>query len=108
MPRALVQALQQNAVDVTSAQAQGMRRAADAAQLEFATSLGRILMTANVGDYSRLHVEFLTSGRHHAGIIAIHQQWYGGGEQLRRLLRLMHSRSEAEMVDALEFLSNWG
>jgi len=86
MVRSLIQALRQRGVDITTVQEQGLRGAADAAQLDVATRLGRVVITTNVRDCTRLHAVYMTAGRHHTGIVAIHQQRYTVGERLRRLL----------------------
>lgn len=66
---ALVQALRVRGVDVIAAWDVGMRQREDEESLVFATSQGRALYGFNVGDYYRLHTEFLGQGRSHAGII---------------------------------------
>jgi hypothetical protein len=43
----------------------------------------------------------------HAGIILMRQQHYSVGEQMRRLLRLMASKSAEDMENWVEFLSAW-
>jgi hypothetical protein len=52
-----------------------------------------------------MHTEYLATGRHHAGIIISAQ--LPVGVILRRLLRLLNARSDAEMRDWLEYLGNW-
>jgi predicted nuclease of predicted toxin-antitoxin system len=108
LKRALIRGLRLHSVELTTAQEQGMRSATDAEQLAFAARAGRALVTSNVAHFARLHVEYLSTGRHHAGIIVIRQQRMRLGEQLRRLLLLVHTKSAAEMIDALEYLSQWG
>ena len=55
----------------------------------------------------RLHGEYLSAGRTHAGIIFGDQQRYGVGEQMRRLLRVIALRSAEELRGGYEFLSGW-
>ncbi len=107
MDRALVAGLRQRGIDVVTVQDQGMRHRKDAEQLAFATAAGRVLYSANVGDFARLHGQILAREEHHSGIILLPEQRYSVGEQLRRMLILLHARSAGEMVDKLEFLSNW-
>lgn len=106
MSRALVQALQARGVDVQSALDVGLIRIPDLQHLEHAATEGRVLYSANVGDFHRLHTEFLEAGRSHAGIILIRQS-YSIGEQTRRVLRLLASRTAEDMNNHLEFLSHW-
>jgi hypothetical protein len=49
----------------------------------------------------------MTRGKHHAGIILVHQKRFSIGEQLRRLLRLMAAKSAEDVGDRIEFLSWW-
>ena len=50
----------------------------------------------------------MTDGMHHAGIILAQQQRYNIGEQMRRLLKLVGTKSAEKMRDHIEFLSAWG
>ncbi len=108
MDRALVRALRARGVDITTALEQGMIERADAEHLDYATAHGRVLYTLNVADFSRLHMDYLAQGRVHAGIVLAHQQRYSVGEQMRRLLKLVATRSAEEMTNHAEFLSAWG
>jgi hypothetical protein len=69
---------------------------------------GRVLCTFNVGDFYRLHSAYLAQGKPHAGIILMRQQYYSIGEQMRRILKLVASKSADEMRNWVEFLSAWG
>jgi hypothetical protein len=55
----------------------------------------------------KLHAEVLRAGEHHPGIIIGDQQTLSIGQELRRLLRINETFASAEMIDRLEFLSNW-
>src|SRR5438105_1868919 len=107
MAHALVTGLRARGIDVLTVGEKARRRLDDDEQLEFATSKGRVLYTFNASDFYRLHTEWLTEGKAHAGIVFAPQQRYGIGEQIRRLLRLMRVRSAEDMVGNLEFLSHW-
>ena len=104
----LIQALKLRGVSVVNAWSVGMRQREDEEHLVYATTQGHSLYGFNVRDYFRLHTEFLMQGRSHAGIILAKQQHYSAGEQMRRLLKLIATRSAEEMKDRIEFLSNWG
>jgi hypothetical protein len=95
-------------VGVIGAWAAGMRERNDEEHLLFATAQNRTLYSFNVGDYGRLQKEFLPQGRSHAGMILAKQQHCSGGDQMRRLLKLIATRSAEEMTDKIEFLSDWG
>ena len=104
---ALIQALRVRGVDVLAAWDAGMRQQDDEAHLSLATAQGRVLYGFNVGDYFRLHTAFLAQDRTHAGIVLARQQHYSVGEQMRRLLRLVATKSVEEMRNQIEFLSDW-
>lgn len=107
MSHSLVRALRARGVDVVTALEVGMIGRDDADHLQFATSQNRVLCSFNVGDFYRLHQEWLEAGRGHAGIILVSQQRYTIGELLRRLLKLATSQSADAMQDRAEFLSAW-
>ena len=108
MDRDLVRALRARDVDVITALDVGMIGRADADHLDYAIEQGRVLCSFNVGDFYRLHTDYVTQGKPHAGIILMRQQYYSVGEQMRRLLKLMASKSADEMKNWVEFLSAWG
>lgn len=107
MQRSLVRALRARGVDVITALDAQMIERSDADHLAYATQAGRVLCSANVGDFYRLHGELLAQGQSHAGIILIPQK-YSVGEQMRRLLRLIAVRSAEDMRNRVEFLGAWG
>ena len=76
----------------------------DEEQLVFASTEGRVLYSLNVEHFSRLHREFLSAGREHAGIVVIPRQRYSIGERLRRLLSLVETVTAEEMKNRLEYL----
>lgn len=80
----------------------------DEEQLAWAGAQGRALYSFNVGDFYRLHTLWLSQGRSHAGLILARQQRYSVGEQMRRLLKLIATRTAEEMKARVEFLSAWG
>jgi hypothetical protein len=107
MSRPLVNGLRARGIDVITVAEEKRRGLNDELQLEFATRQGRVLCTSNIGDFYRLHTEYLRQGKAHAGIIFIPQQRYGVGEQIRRLLKLISTKSAETMQSQVEFLSAW-
>lgn len=101
----LVRALRARQVDLLTAQEAGQMGATDPVQLAYAAEQQRVLFTFNRGDFVKLHITYLESNRQHAGIIVSDQ--LAVGVLLRRLLRLLDTRSAVEMQNWLEFLSNW-
>ncbi len=108
MRHALVEALRKRGVDVATALEVGTTEQTDEQQLEYAATRGRSIYSFNVGDFCRIHSEWLTQCKSHAGIILAHQRQFSVGGQMRRLLRLIGTMSAEEMQDRLEFLSDWG
>jgi hypothetical protein len=107
MGQALVRALRARGVDALTALDAGMVERDDEDHLAYATAEGRTLCTFNVADFYRLHSELVARGEEHAGIILMSQQRYSVGEQMRRLLRLMSSRTADSMRNQVEFLNAW-
>ena len=105
---ALVEALRKRGIDVLIPLDVEMTQKTDDEQLVFAAKDERVRYTFNMGDFSRLHSEWISAGKQHAGIILARQQRYSVGEQMRRLLKLIGARSVDEMRNRLEFLSDWG
>jgi len=103
----LVSALRMRGVDVITAREAGMIEQKDEVHLEYATRQGRVLLSFNVGDFYRLHTGFLREGKSHTGIILARQQRYSVGEQMRRLLKLIATKSAEEMSNQVEYLSAW-
>lgn len=104
---ALVAALRKRDVDIQTSLEAGTTGQQDDRQLEYAAAHGRAIYSFNVGDFCRIHSEWLADGRSHAGIVLARQQRYSIGEQMRRLLRLLARVSAEEMQNRLEFLSDW-
>jgi hypothetical protein len=104
----LVSALHLRGVDVTTVLDERKQGQTDEQQLRFAAEQGRAIYTFNQMDYMALHSGFLEQGLSHAGIIIAPQSRYSVGEQMRRLVHLVDTRSAEEMTDRVEFLSAWG
>jgi hypothetical protein len=104
---ALLNALRQRGLDVSSSRELALLQCSDEEQLTWAFEQRRAIYTYNASDFCRLHSEFIRRGRHQAGIIIGDQQVLSIGEVTRRLLRISEARAAADMGDNLEFLSNW-
>jgi hypothetical protein len=101
----LVWTLRVRGVDVETALDAGLINTPDAKHLEYASLNGRTLYSFNVGHYMALHTNYLSAGQNHAGLILSQQQRYSVGEQMRRLVRLVHMRSAESMRNRVEFLA---
>lgn len=108
MAHRLAQELGMRGIDVTTALTQSMIEREDKEHLEYAVSQGRTLYSFNVGDYYKLHSEWMREGVNHTGIILAQQQRFSIGEQLRRILRIIATIQAEDMQNRIEFLSSWG
>lgn len=76
--------------------------------LAYATVLGRVLYSFNRSDLLPPPHATATAGTLAYRNILARQQHYSVGEQMRRLLRLIYTRSAEEMNNQVEFLNRWG
>lgn len=104
---ALIRALRDRGVDLTTTGEAGLTEVDDETQLQWATRKGRVLLTFNAADFCRLHATWMASGRHHSGIVIAEQQQLPVGEMMRRILRLRADLDSTIMFDRLEFLNRW-
>ncbi len=100
----LVKGLRARGIDVATVLEEGMTGCDDETQLEYASDQKRTLYTFNVGDFCRLHKEYLSQGISHAGIIVVYRRRYSVGEQIRHLSEFIQSKSAEEMNNNLVFL----
>jgi predicted nuclease of predicted toxin-antitoxin system len=108
MSGGLVQALRLRGIDVISVRDTQLQGRTDEYQLEYATSVGRVLYSFNVRDFMALHTRFLQEGRSHSGIILAKQEHrFSVGEQMRLILRIMTDLSAEQMQNQVVFLSTW-
>lgn len=77
----------------------------DLQQLEYAASQKAVLSTHNISDFAKIHYDYIASGNHHYGIILAKQS--SVGTITKSVLGLASNLSEKEMMDRLEYLSNW-
>ena len=102
--RSLIRALREHGIDATAAFEADMVGRSDKDQLDHAIKEERAIYTLNVGDFARLHQEYLTAGRKHCGIIVIPSQRYDVGGKIRRLVELVKTKSAQEIRNRIEFL----
>jgi len=68
----------------------------DEPHVEWAAQEHRVLVTFNVGHFAQLHYQWMASSRQRSI-----------GEVMRRLLHLARTLAADDMLDRLEYLSNW-
>ncbi|NER93715.1 MAG: hypothetical protein F6J86_07715 [Symploca sp. SIO1B1] len=66
--------LRSRGLDVTTVPEQANLGKTDSEQLEFATSVGRCILTHNRVDFEQLHLQYLEENRQHSGIIVVPQK----------------------------------
>lgn len=74
MKQALVKALRSAAIDAITPSDVNRTGYTDEEQLGWATGEGRVIYTANIGDFCRIHSILMAQGGSHAGIIMVQQQ----------------------------------
>jgi hypothetical protein len=104
MHSGLIAGLRARGIDVLTVVEAGLIGQDDEEQLTFAAQSNRALYSFNVGDFCRLHGEWLKAGGSHAGIIVVPRQRFSVGEQLRRLLQWIDATPAEQMANQLVFL----
>lgn len=67
----------------------------DCQQLEYAIAEERAIFTFNVGDFNRLHKEYIESGKKHSGILLSKQ--IPISETIKRLVKFLYAHSSEEI-----------
>ena len=101
---AVIGGLRARGVDLLTTAEAERPGSSDSDQLAFAVQYARTIYTFNVGDFARLHREYLEQGRKHCGIIVIPDQRCSIGEKIRRVARLLASRNAGDMINRIEYL----
>jgi hypothetical protein len=105
--KAFVRALRNADLDVITVADAGRLGLPDEDQLIWATQHDRVIYSFNMGDFCRLHRNFMLKAKNHSGIVLVPQQQYSIGQQLRGLLKLAANQSAEEMINQLVFLSTY-
>lgn len=66
--------LRTRGLDITTVSEQATLGKTDREQLEFATSVGRCILTHNRVDFERLHLQYIEENKEHFGIIIVPQK----------------------------------
>ena len=100
-------ALRLRNVDVLSTGEAQMLSRSDEEQLRWALENQRVIYSFNIRDFYRMHTNWIEDRQTHSGIILGFQS-YSIGEQMRRILRIIATKSAEDMKNQVEFLSAWG
>ncbi len=103
----LLTALRLRNVDVLSAGEAQMLSRSDEEQLKWTLENQRVVYSFNIRDFYRIYTNWVKERQDHSGIILGFQN-YSIGEQMRRILRIIATKSAEEMKNQVEFLSAWG
>jgi hypothetical protein len=104
--RPVVAGLVARDISAITADQAGNRGKADAEHLEFAARIGLVLVTADRGDFTALHWDWVAAGRDHAGIVLVRQRT-SIGRQIDALVRLHTVQTAEDARGRLLFLADW-
>lgn len=104
---ALVKALRNADLNVITVVDADMLGRSDEEQLNWSTQQKRVIYSFNIGDFCKLHRDYMVEGKTHAGIILAPQQQYSIGRQLTALLRIVAANSSEDMTNQLIFLNSY-
>ena len=103
VPVAIAAGLRRRGVDAWSARDAGNLGWSDEQQLEYAGRERAVVFTSDP-DFLALAAEWSQKGKEHYGIIFAHQQKYGIGECIRRLMDYTLLLDPENMKNRVEFL----
>lgn len=103
----VVRGLRTFGFDLVTAAELGKQLDGDGEHLANASELGRVLYTANVRDFARLHRDWMAAGRSHAGIVVRRNQLMSIGGQIRGLRLISAAFDEWDAKDMFEYLDVW-
>ncbi len=101
----LAKGLRLRGVDVLTTKEAGNMNLNDNDQLLFASRNKRALLTYNKRHFAKIHYEWMSFERSHAGIILSDQ--LAIGVVLRRFMKVYFSLNTDDMQNRLEYLSGW-
>lgn len=88
--------LRSRGLDVTTVPEQATLGKTDREQLEFATSLGRCIVTHNRVDFEQLHLRFTEEDKQHCGIIVVPQR---NGYEVAQRIGILVSTLMADKIN---------
>ena len=105
VPEAVSMALKLRGYDVLTAREAEKKGLTDIAQLEYASSEERILITHNIADFSKIHTEVMKKGRGHNGLVFSKQLPIG--LIVKGLLKLLSNLTPKKTRNQALWLSDW-
>ena len=104
MVHSVIVALRRNGVDCMTVAEADRRGMSDESHLEFAATTHRTVVTANRGDFARLHSQYLRASRDHAGIVVLTDKDTPVGVLIAKLIDLQQ-RDGLSMRNAIVYLN---
>ena len=101
----LAAALRRKGYDTISAKEMNRLGCSDQEQLEFAIASRRAIFTYNTKDYVALYTEYALRAQEHYGIMV--SPWLSVSTAFGRMRRLLAALTAEDMINRLEYLSNW-
>jgi hypothetical protein len=107
MQTALVDALRSRRIIVITPLQVALGEGSDDEQLAFAAAQEAVLYTFDISDFRRLHTEWLTAGREHAGLLLLLSSASLSASSCAVSSEFRPGTIQGTMRNRLEFLSNW-
>lgn len=106
-PSSLAEALKAAGVEACTVASLGLRGGADADVFAAALQRGEALLTENVGDFTRISAEHLTSGLHHPGIlIALSSRFSRRPAGAIQIVEAVKAIVDEQLEDRVVYLKN--
>lgn len=105
VPEAVALALRLRGFDVLTTREADNKGLTDRQQLDFASSVGRMLLSHNIADFASLHLECVQKGVDHHGIIVSRQVTIG--MLVKGLSRLLSQPSSVVFRNRVLWVSDW-
>ncbi len=105
VPEAVAMGLELRGYDVLTVREAGRKGQSDIQQLRFSATEGRAIITFNIADFCKIHVEFLRKNIQHSGIILSRQ--LPVGVIVKALLKLLSERTPKDISNNVVWLSDW-
>lgn len=99
------EALNAAGIDTVTVIEAGLAGRSDVEVFAFAVEQGRSVLTENVGDFSQISADHLTSGNHHAGVlIALSSRFSRRPSRVPQLVAAVHALSGQALDDLVVYL----
>jgi len=105
VPEAIAIALRLRGYNVVTTREAGRKSLTDKEQLDYAYSEERILLTHNIADFAKIHLDYVIKGKEHGGIILARQLPIG--VIVKALLKLLSSSKIKNIQNQAIWLSDW-